>query len=248
MADDSNTETLNPQGENPLLVISGGSRGIGAAACRRFLESGYRVVNLSRSVCPVADVKHISVDFTRLDWPESCGDQLSELAQQASSICLIHNSGVMYKDSIFDVSAQALHTAIQVNVVAASQLNQLLIDHMQPGSSILYVASTLAEKAVANTCSYSTSKHAMIGLMRATVQDLFGRAVHSCCICPGFTDTEMLRDHLGNDDEVLQSIAGGVAFNRLITPQEIAETLKFASLSPVLNGAVVHANLGQKEY
>jgi len=64
---------------------------------------------------------------------------------------------------------------------------------------------------------------------------------------PGFTDTEMLRTHLGNDEALLAMIAGLNAFNRLIEPGEIAELIFWAHHNPVINGAVIHANLGQVE-
>ena len=95
--------------------------------------------------------------------------------------------------------------------------------------------------------SYVVSKHAMIGMMRATCQDLAGRGIHTACVCPGFTDTEMLRAHLGEDASVIEAIAGNCTFDRLITPGEIAATLEFAATNPVINGAVIHANLGQVE-
>jgi hypothetical protein len=57
----------------------------------------------------------------------------------------------------------------------------------------------------------------------------------------------MLRTHLGNDPAVEQAIAGMNSFNRLIAPEEIAELIRWAHHNPVINGAVLHANLGQKE-
>jgi 3-oxoacyl-[acyl-carrier protein] reductase len=68
---------------------------------------------------------------------------------------------------------------------------------MGPGSSVLYVGSTLSEKAVPGSFSYVVSKHAQLGMMRATCQDLMGTGIHTAMVCPGFTDTEMLRNHLG---------------------------------------------------
>jgi NAD(P)-dependent dehydrogenase (short-subunit alcohol dehydrogenase family) len=116
---------------------------------------------------------------------------------------------------------------------------------MAPGSSILYVGSTLGEKAVPNSFSYVTSKHASIGMMRSTCQDLAGTGIHTACINPGFTDTEMLREHVPAD--VMPQIAAMSAFERLIQPEEIAQTLLFAAQSPVINGATINANLGQVE-
>jgi NAD(P)-dependent dehydrogenase (short-subunit alcohol dehydrogenase family) len=82
-------------------------------------------------------------------------------------------------------------------------------------------------------------------MMRATCQDLAGSGVHTACISPGFTNTEMLREHVPAD--VMPQIAAMSAFERLIEPDEIAKTLLFAAQNPVLNGATINANLGQIE-
>jgi NAD(P)-dependent dehydrogenase (short-subunit alcohol dehydrogenase family) len=116
---------------------------------------------------------------------------------------------------------------------------------MKPGSAIIYVGSTLSEKAVPGSYTYVTTKHAMVGMMRATCQDLAGRDIHTACICPGFTDTEMLRQHV--QEEFMDLVRATSTFNRLIHPEEIAETIFWAATNPVINGAVVHANLGQVE-
>ena len=65
--------------------------------------------------------------------------------------------------------------------------------------------------------------------------------------CPGFTDTEMLRTHINDSAEVLAAVSAMSAFNRLVAPDEIANTLWFCATNPVINGAVIHANLGQIE-
>eukprot|EP01043_Picozoa_sp_COSAG02_P056833 COSAG02_NODE_6801_length_3352_cov_170.007378_3_plen_92_part_00 len=63
------------------------------------------------------------------------------------------------------------------------------VANLQPRALRRFVGSTLSEKAVANTASYVTAKHAMVGLMRATCQDLAAAAapVHTALVCPGFT-------------------------------------------------------------
>lgn len=229
-----------------VLVITGGSSGIGLATARRFQEAGYRVINLSRSDIDPSVGTQIKADLSQANWLEHIGGELLNELGTPDQIALINNASLLLKDSIRDASAD-MGKVLQINVVAAQQLSEFLLPKMSPGSSIHFVGSTLSEKAVGNTLSYVTSKHATLGLMRATCQDLMGSAIHCTCVCPGFTDTEMLRSHVGNDQSILDSIATTTGFNRLAKPEEIAETLFFAANNPVLNGAALHANLGQRE-
>ncbi len=232
---------------NKVLVITGGSRGIGLATAKHFADEGYQVINLSRQRPNLNGIEHLAVDLSDINWPGQYGDELIERVNNAAQITLVHNAGVLEKDTVRDIPADSFQRVMQLNVIAASQLNQLLLPLMQPGSSILYISSTLGEKGVANTCSYVSSKHAQIGLMKAGCQDLFGSGIHSAAICPGFTDTQMLRDHVGHDAEVLDYFAGLSAFGRLLDPKEIADTVWFCANTPAINGSVIHANLGQLE-
>ena len=83
--------------------------------------------------------------------------------------------------------------------------------------------------------------------MRATAQDFFGQQIHTACVCPGFTDTEMLRPVLDANPELRAAVLKMVSFGRLIDPEEIADVVTFAAKTPAINGAVLHANLGQRE-
>ena len=229
------------------LVITGGSKGIGLATARLFAAEGYRVVNISRSPIALAGAVQLGIDIAEPDWAARHGEAVRAAVAGSETIALVHNAGLLTKDSVANVDAAALHRVLQVNVVACVQLDQLLLPLMGAGSAIVYVGSTLGEKAVAGACAYVVSKHALIGLMRATCQDLAGRGIHTACVCPGFTDTEMLRAHVGDASEVLEALAGNVTFGRLIEPGEVARTIHFCAHNAVINGAVIHANLGQVE-
>ncbi len=102
---------------------------------------------------------------------------------------------------------------------------------MATGSSIIYIGSTLSEHAVKNAASYTISKHATVGMMRASCQDLADTGIHTACICPGFTNTQMIRNHLDNDEKLLTTVA-------II----LSSGNDFIS---VINGSIIHANLGQ---
>lgn len=235
-----------------LAVISGASSGIGFACVNRFLGDGFDVVNISRNRPVINEsvqqspgsLTHIDADFRKSDWADDVASKLNRWLTNRASITLVHNAAILEKDSIKNVDAERLREVLQVNLIAVSQLNQLCLPYMNTGSSILYIGSTLSEKGVGNTASYVVSKHALAGLMKCTVHDLAGEGIHCACICPGFTDTEMLNRHLGEHKEMIESM---VSFGRLLEPNEIAELVFFCSSNPSVNGAMLHANLGQVE-
>jgi 3-oxoacyl-[acyl-carrier protein] reductase len=229
---------------NKFLIISGGSSGIGYAAAVLFQKENYKVINLSRSEIPLKDAIHISVDLSTSTWHEEVRSTFKTLLEDADQISLIHNASKMQSDNVENFDLDALRDVLEVNLVGPSILNQLTIPYMKRGSSIIYVGSTLSEKAVPQMSSYVTTKHGMIGLMRSTCQDLFGRFIHTACVCPGATETEMLQDYVQGNAEALKMMAGTLSENRLISPKEIASTLLFCSQNSVINGSVIHANLG----
>ncbi len=232
-----------------IALITGASQGIGAACAQAFSDAGWQVLTLSRRTCPIPGVRHLSVDLTARDAAAAVERFIAEqLGAQQARICVVHNAAMLIPDSAASLDPAPLRETFELNVVAPAWLNRLLIPRMTTGSSVLYIGSTLSEKAVAGVASYVTTKHAVAGLMRATCQDLIGRGIHTACICPGFTATEMLRTRAGNDDAVLASLGQMSTFGRLIEPAEIAAVVRMAAEQPVINGAMLHANLGQIEH
>ena len=229
---------------NKFLIITGGSSGIGYAAAVLFQKEDYKVINLSRSEIPLKDAIHISVDLSTSTWHEEVRSTFKTLLEDADQISLIHNASKMQSDNVENFDLDALRDVLEVNLVGPSILNQLTIPYMKRGSSIIYVGSTLSEKAVPQMSSYVTTKHGMIGLMKSTCQDLFGRFIHTACVCPGATETEMLQEYVQGNTEALKIIAGTLSENRLISSPEIASTLLFCAQNSVINGSVIHANLG----
>ena len=228
-------------------IITGASVGIGCATAQAFLDEGFAVYNLARRECPIKAVTNLACDLASARSIDGTITILEEALAGSTEIALVHNASQMRKDSADDCDSESLEQVLATNVIAINSLNQRLLPLMPASSSVLFVGSTLAEKAVRNSFSYVVSKHAQLGMMRATCQDLMGSGIHTAMICPGFTDTEMLRTHLGDDPAVSEAIAGMNSFSRFIEPEEIAELIRWAHHNPVINGAVLHANLGQKE-
>jgi NAD(P)-dependent dehydrogenase (short-subunit alcohol dehydrogenase family) len=126
-------------------------------------------------------------------------------------------------------------------------INQIVLPFMQNNSSILYIGSTLSEKAIANCVPYVVTKHAILGLMRSTCQDVSKKGVHTCCICPGFTDTETLQAHMSSSKRNIHEIIEKILIKRLIKPEEIANIIFTCANQQILNGSVMHVNLGSIE-
>lgn len=232
--------------ERPTVIVTGGSAGIGLAIVERFADLDYRVVSLARRRCPVDVVESMLVDLGNADAVATAIKQVRARVGVSHATHVIHNAAVMPTDTATDFDSKVLDRTLRLNVTTPAEINAGLIPRMSPGSSIVFIGSTLSDKGVPGRLSYVTSKHALLGLMRATVQDLFGTGIHCLCVAPGFTDTAMLAPGLATPG-FAQAVRDIVSFGRLLEPDEIADIVVFATRTPALNGAIVHANLGQRE-
>lgn len=235
--------------QTKTLIITGGNRGIGLATLKLFQQQGWQIINLSRTPCNELNVINVRLNLENLT-PEVTDKLLEEfqtILPSNSPICLVHNAGNFIKDNIMQIDPALTQQLFNVNVLAPMILNSIILPFMAPDSSIIYLGSTLSVKATPHTASYSTSKHAVIGLMRATCQDLAGKNIHTCCICPGPTETLMLQERFRQVPELEESLTNLSTFNRLVQPEELAELIWFCAMHPVINGSILHGNLGQRE-
>lgn len=225
------------------LVLTGGSRGIGKATIKHFLEQNWTAINLSRTSCQISNVIDISIDFSDPKNIAQAAHKLPSLLQNADNICLVNNVGYFVGDSVENIGLDDLNKTLNINLISSIELNKILIPLMKPGSSIIYLGSMLANKGVPNTASYIISKHAVLGLMRSTCQDLAPKKISTCCICPGLVDTELL--HNSMDEHMIKYVLDNfIVGKRLIQPHEIAKVIYACATSPVTNGALIPVNLG----
>ena len=246
--------TQSKHNGDKYLIITGGSSGIGQEICTEFINAGYKVINLSRSRCPIEGVDNYSIDlFQKLDQIEIKTSIINKIFAENSQneIHLIHCASNHYTDNIYDDEISSnLEQSFMINSINPSIITQSILPFMSDGSSVLFIGSTLSMKAVANQLSYCTSKHAQIGLMKGIVQDLINKGdkiIHSAVICPGFTDTKMFRKAVKDKKTTDDFIKGFVGIQRLIEPKEIASFVFNVSQSPILNGSVLDVCGGQKE-
>jgi len=230
---------------NRWAVITGASSGIGEATAQQFLDNNISVINLSRTPCTLPNVHNFSVDLSDLTSLEQCSVYLQKMISEDAVITLVHNAGIFLQSTVRNTTLEVWQQTLAVNLIAPSMLTQYLLPRMLPGSSILYIGSTLAEKAAPHCASYVASKHALIGLMRATMEDLAHTGIHTVAICPGFTDTAMLRHRVNNNALTLERFGKSNGMGRIASANEIARIVLFCADNPALNGTVMHANCGQ---
>ena len=223
------------------LVITGASRGIGLATASRFFEAGYNVVNISRTPAALDGIVQLGADLCTPGWQDAIAADLLAAVAGAQTLVVVHNAALQPAGPVQDLEPEVLRQVLELNVVAPTLLNRLLLQRMGCGSSIIYIGSTMSFKATAGIAAYVASKHAVLGLMRSTCQDLAGKGIHTACVCPGFTDTEMLR---GFGGDALEHLAGRSTQGRLVQPQEVAASIHFCAENPVVNGSLVKADLG----
>lgn len=222
------------------LFVTGGSSGIGLSICTYYLEKGWRVVSLSRTQPPLDDCIHIEIDLTKDNFEE---EKIRNILNECKDkISLVHNAARHEADTALEPDLTYLDDLFKISISSVAKLNSIFADYLHEGSSILYVGSTLSELGVPGNFSYITIKHAVIGMMRATQQDMSKQKVHTCCICPGVTATKMATDSGKFTDNFFQE---RISLGRYVETEEIAALTFFCSENPSLNGSVIHANLGQ---
>jgi len=228
-----------------MLVITGASKGIGLSTADLFREQGYRVVNISRHRGGFEHGTWIEADLSAPDWLERIDLRLIAEVQHAGEVAIVHNAAALVQDSIEKSNDVDLQRVFQANVLAPIQLNRLLLPYMDEGSAIVYIGSSLSETAIPKRLSYVVSKHAQIGLMRATALEIAERGMHTVCVCPGVTDTEMARAHFGGNNSIEHFVLRNVLLKRALRPEEIAQLIYFCATTQSVNGSIIRANLGR---
>lgn len=227
------------------LVITSACAGIGLSTAALFHELGYHVVNLSERRGGFEHGTWIAADLAAPGWIEPVSRELIAEIQHATEIVIVHNAALLVQDSLERSDDDTLLQVLQANVVAAVQLNRLLLPYMDSGSAIIYIGSGLSEAAAPYRLSYVLSRHAQLGLMRATAAEVTARGVHTACICPGLTDCEMALQHFHGDNASEQFVLQDARMRRTLKSAEIAAMIHFCAVTPAVNGAVIHANRGQ---
>ncbi|MEO8715764.1 MAG: SDR family NAD(P)-dependent oxidoreductase [Acetobacteraceae bacterium] len=218
-----------------VALVTGGSRGIGAAVVELLTSQGWHVVAVARHVPERATCEFRACDLTD---PRAAR---SLIAGMERIDALVNAAGIAGTNPI-DASDDALwHAIIGANLHATYHCCSAAQALLPDGTGrIVNIASTLGLRGVADQTAYCAAKHAVIGYTRALALALAPRGITVNAICPGWTDTEMAAARFAHLGITRAEAEAGVPTRRITTPEEIAGTVAFL-LSPAAASITGHA-------
>ena len=203
-------------------LVTGASRGIGAAVAARFAAADYRVVGCARSV--PAELPD-GIEMHACDVAERAA--VEALVASAGELQVVVNcAGIAGGHDIAD--GEMFDALIAVNLTGTYNVCAAAAPHLADGRGrIVNIASTLGLMGVADQIGYVAAKHGVVGLTRALAKALAPRGVTVNAICPGWTDTAMAAARFAELDLTHDEVAGGMPGGRLVTVEEVAAAVMY---------------------
>lgn len=218
-------------------LVTGGSRGIGAAVARKLAAQGWRVVAVARNAPPrIPD----GVAFRECDVADPAAAR-ALIADMDRIDALVNAAGIAGTNPV-DASDDALwHAIISGNLHATYHCCSAAQARLPDGTGrIVNIASTLGLRGVADQTAYCAAKHAVIGYSRALALALAPRGITVNAVCPGWTDTAMAAARFADLGITRTEAEAGVPTRRITSPEEVAASVAFL-LSPEAGNITGHA-------
>jgi 3-oxoacyl-[acyl-carrier protein] reductase len=226
-------------------LVTGSSRGIGAAIARALRARGVQVIgHATRAV----DAGTIAADLVDPTAPSALWDEAIARAGGRIDI-LVNNAGLFQANPISLSDIEWLDNwedTLRINLTAAAELSRLAIKHWLAGQRpgrIVHVASRAAYRGDSpDHWHYAAAKGGMIAMHKTIARQYANQGVMSYAICPGFTDTAMAGDYLASRGG--PGLLADIPLGRVATPEEIAAIATFCALDAPesMTGAVLDAN------
>ena len=227
--------------ENKSAVITGGAGNLGLAAAKRLVSEGARVllVDLNEGQLRSAAASLGTDRVTLFTADVTSAQAVQAYVKQAAGLFgkidfFFNNAGIEGPNApIGEFPEDGFDQVMQVNVKGVFLGMKYVPPHMSDGGSVVITSSIAGVMGSGNFVAYTTSKHAVIGIMRDTAIDLAARKIRVNTVHPGFVKSEMLlrilrRQQPGvSDDELLSQFGKLTKLGRCITPDEIADMVAF---------------------
>ena len=226
------------------VVITGGSRGIGAEAVREFRRRGDRVTFLyARSVeAAEALARETGAEAIRCDVtdPEAVGETFRRIGDTDVLIC---NAGVAHQGLVTDIGEAEWHRLFEVNVHGMYRCICAALPAMirRQAGSIITVASMWGQVGASCEVCYSATKGAVIAMTKALARELGPSNIRVNAVAPGLITTDMTANL---DGEVLAELHDATPLGRSGTPADVAQAMVWLADAEFVTGQVLAVNGG----
>lgn len=233
-------------------IVTGGTRGIGFAIVKKYLDNGANVA--------IAGSRQESVEkalgkLTGFEgrimgiWPDLCdpaqvAEAFAAVREKFGSVdILANNAGVSSKTGLYDYTIEEFSKIIDLNVKAVFVCSQAAARIMkeQGGGVIINTSSMVSEYGQPSGCGYPASKFAVNGLTKSLARELAKDQIRVNAVAPGVTRTDMLANL---PQEMVDRVSAGIPLGRVGEPEDIANAYLYlaSDQGSYVTGAVLHVD------
>jgi 3-oxoacyl-[acyl-carrier protein] reductase len=237
--------------ESQVALVTGASRGIGAAIADKLAANGARVYGTATSesgasVINGRNVKGLTGLVLNVNNVDEIGSVLSEIAAQGSvPTILVNNAGVTRDQLLMRMSEEDWETVLDTNLRSVYRLSKACLRGMMKARQgrIISISSVVGSMGNAGQANYAAAKAGMMGFSRSLAREVGSRGITVNVVAPGFIDTDMTREL---NEAQREAMLKDIPLNRLGEAVEIADAVSFlASASAAyITGQTIHVNGG----
>ena len=224
---------------NKTAAVTGGTRGIGLAIVKKYLENGANVVVMgSRKEAVDKALAGLTEYEGRVMglWPDLCDPEAVAEAFAAAKErfgrldILANNAGISSRTSLYDYTVEEFGKILDINVKAVFVCSQAAARIMkeQGGGVIINTSSMVAEYGQPAGCGYPATKFAVNGLTRSLARELAKDHIRVNAVAPGVTRTDMVA---ALPPEMVERISSGIPLGRVGEPEDIANAFLYLASS-----------------
>ncbi|MCM3651889.1 acetoacetyl-CoA reductase [Metabacillus litoralis] len=221
---------------NKVAIVTGGSRGIGAAISMELAKNGVKIVinyNSKKEIADkmVADIKEIGGEAYAVQADVSNSKDAENLVKEAVNQfgrvdILVNNAGITRDRTFKKLSEEDWRKVIDVNLNSVYNTTSVALPHLLESDAgrIINISSIIGQAGGFGQTNYAAAKAGLIGYTKSLALELAKSGVTVNAICPGFIGTEMVA---AMPENVLEGIVSKVPQRRLGTPEEVASGVVF---------------------
>ena len=245
--------------EGRVAIVTGGSRGIGAAIVRMFTQAGARVVfNYQKAAREAEDlswecggVKQCIAIQAELSSSDAVKPLIDAAVQHFGRLdIVVGNHGVWppHDAPIDEMSEEQWRSTLSINLDSLFGLVKHGVARMKrqgSGGHVVLISSTAGQRGEAFHCDYAASKGAIISMVKGLATELARDGIYVNCVAPGWVETDMAAPAL-HDAEISKRVYGTIPLGRAGKPEEIAASVLFLCTAHAgfITGEILNVNGG----